>query len=482
MSDKPFTGKVVNQSVRKIDSLALAQGKPVYVADLDKKFLICKIKWSPHAHARIKSIDTSKAEALSGVHAVLTHKNVPRILHTTAGQGFPEPSPYDSYIFDKKVRYVGDRVAAVAAESVEIAEKAISLINVEYEVLPAVFDPEEALKPGAPIIHDEEEAKAVIPVYYDANKNHVAHTDFTFGDIEKELTDADFTFERHFSTHYAQHCPIEPHVCMAYYDEQDTSEEDRIIVRTSTQVPFHARRITAMALDIPVKKLRVIKPRIGGGFGTKQEVLLEQVVTLMTMRTKKPVLLEFTRKEEFVSGRTRHAYKVWLRTGVKKDGSITTVELKVLSNTGAYGAHGLTVMSNAGSKTLPLYRMNAVGFIGDTAYTNLPVGGAYRGYGATQAAFALEVVIDEMAEAIGMDPTEFRLKNHIRAGEGSPVFKALGEGTEGVEQTIKSCGLSECIIQGKEAIDWDNKRGKPGDGVVKRGIGMATLMQGSSIP
>jgi CO/xanthine dehydrogenase Mo-binding subunit len=468
--------------VRKVDSLALAQGKPLYVADLDIKPLIIKIKWSPYAHANIRSIDTSRAEALEGVHHVLTYKNVPRIVHTTAGQGFPEPSPYDSFVFDKKVRYVGDRVAAVAAETQEIAEQALKLIDVDYEILPAVFDSEEALMEGAPIIHDEPEAKAVIPVYYDAKKNHVAHTDFVFGDIEQELLNADFTFERKFSTHYAQHCPIEPHVCMAYYDDQDSSENDRIIVRTSTQVPFHARRIIAQALDIPVKKLRVIKPRIGGGFGTKQEVLLEQIVTLMCIRTRKPCLLEFTRKEEFISSRTRHAYKVWIRSGVMKDGSITAVELKVLSNTGAYGAHGLTVMSNAGSKTLPLYHMNAVGFIGDTAYTNLPVGGAYRGYGATQAAFGMEVLIDEMSEAIEMDPSEFRLKNHIRTGEGSPVFKALGEGTEGVEQTINSCALSECIIQGRKAIGWNEKRGNPGDGIVKRGIGMATLMQGSAIP
>ncbi|MFQ5980552.1 MAG: xanthine dehydrogenase family protein molybdopterin-binding subunit [Candidatus Heimdallarchaeota archaeon] len=464
----------------------MAQGKPLYaadfVSDLNIEPLIAKVLWSPYAHARIKHIDTSRAEALDGVHCVLSYKNVPRIIHTTAGQGYPEPSPYDSYIFDNKVRYVGDRVAAVAAESVEIAEQALKLIDVEYEILPAVFDPEKARDPDAPVIHDEPEAKAVIPVFYDPKHNHVAHTDFTFGNIEDELQKADFVFERKFKTHYAQHCPIEPHVCLAYYDEHDVSEFDRIIVRTSTQVPFHARRIIAQALDIPIKQLRVIKPRIGGGFGTKQEVLLEQIVVLLCMRTRKPVLLEFTRREEFVSARTRHPYVVWLRSGVKKDGTITAIELKVLSNTGAYGAHGLTVMSNAGSKTLPLYRMNAVGFIGDTVYTNLPVAGAYRGYGGTQAAFAMECLIDEMAEAIGMDPAEFRLKNHIRAGEGSPVFKALGEGTEGVEQTIKSCGLSESINQGKEAIQWNEKRCNPGNGVIKRGIGMALLMQGSSIP
>lgn len=478
-----FRGKIVKTSARKRDSLALTQGKPVYVADLDKNPLIVKILRSPYAHAKITKIDVSKAEALQGVHCVLTHENVPRNIHTTAGQGAPEPSPYDTYIIDKKVRFVGDIVAAVAAETEDIAQNALTLIDVEYEVLPAILDPEKALEKGAPVIHDEDEAYAPIPVFYEPKTNHVSHVDFAFGDIDKELAGSDFTFERRFETQYAQHCPIEPHVCMAYYDETDLSEEPRIIVRTSTQVPFHARRIIARALGLKERQLRVIKPRIGGGFGTKQEVFLEQIVTLVVLRTKKPALLEFTRKEEFMSGRTRHPYIVWFRSGVKKDGTITAIELKVLSNTGAYGAHGLTVMSNAGSKSLPLYHMNAVGFIGDTVYTNLPVGGAYRGYGATQSMFGLEVLIDEMAESIDMDPAEFRLKNHIREGEGSPVFKALGEGTEGVEQTIKSCKLSDCIRQGMEEIGWKNKRSNPGNNSVKkRGLGMATLMQGSAIP
>ena len=249
-------------------------------------------------------------------------------------------------------------------------------------------------------------------------------------------------------------------------------------------MPFHARRITAQALDIPVKSLRMIKPRIGGGFGAKQEVFLEQLVTLMVMRTKRPVLLEFTRKEEFISSRTRHSQIVWMRGGVNKDGTINGLDMKVLSNTGAYGTHGLTVMSNCGSKVLPLYKTKSVGFTGDTVYTNLPVGGAYRGYGATQAAFAMEVLIDEMSEKIGMDPAEFRLLNHIKTGDGSHVFKALGEGKAGVEQTISSCGLSECITLGREEIQWKDKRSKPNTdkSYIKRGLGLACLMQGSAIP
>lgn len=338
------------------------------------------------------------------------------------------------------------------------------------------------MSPDATVIHDQPEARAAIPVFYEPASNHVAHVDFVFGDLEEEFKNSDHVIERRYDTQYAQHCPIEPHVCLAYYDPEDMSEDPRIVVRTSTQVPFHARRITAQALGISEKKLRMIKPRVGGAFGTKQEVLLEPLVTLLTMRTKKPVLLEFTRKEEFISARTRHPYIVWIKAGVNNDGSITAIDLKVLSNTGAYGSHGLTVMSNAGSKSLPLYRMNAVAFTGDTVYTNLPVPGAYRGYGATQSMFGLETIIDEMAETIGMDAAEFRLKNHIQEGMGSPVFKALGEGTEGVEQTIQSCGLEDCIKQGMAEIGWSEKRGNPGESTVKRGVGMAILMQGSAIP
>ncbi|MCY3413692.1 MAG: molybdopterin-dependent oxidoreductase [Candidatus Heimdallarchaeota archaeon] len=483
MTDTPFKGKIVKTSVRKKDSLALSQGKPLYVADLPKNPLIAKVLRSPHAHARIVSIDISKAEALPGVHTVVTYKDVPRIPHTTAGQGAPEPSPYDTFVLDNKVRYVGDRVAAVAAETKEIALKALKLIDVEYEVLQAVLDHEKARDDDAPLIHDEEEAYMPIPVFYEPKKNHVSHTDFTFGEIEKEFENSDVVVERRFDTQYAQHCPIEPHVCMAYYDETDYNEEPRIVVRTSTQVPFHARRIIARSLGIREKNLRVIKPRIGGAFGTKQEVLLEQLTVFLTMKTKRPVLLEFTRKEEFISARTRHPYTVWVKAGANNDGTLNAIELKVLSNTGAYGSHGLTVMSNAGSKSLPLYRMNAVRFIGDTVYTNLPVPGAYRGYGATQACYGVEMVIDEIAEKIGMDAAEFRMKIHIQEGQGSPVFKALGEGTEGVEQTIKSCKLDDCITQGMKEIDWVNKRGQPGDNPIKkRGVGMCMLMQGSSIP
>ncbi|MHA1449991.1 MAG: xanthine dehydrogenase family protein molybdopterin-binding subunit, partial [Candidatus Hodarchaeales archaeon] len=269
----------------------------------------------------------------------------------------------------------------------------------------------------------------------------------------------------------------EPHIVISYLDE-----DERIVIRTSTQVPFHARRIVSQALQIPVKRIRVIKPRIGGGFGTKQEVLLEEIAAMLTVRTKRPVKLALTRAEEFYASRTRHPGVLNIRAGVKNDGTITALDLRVLTNTGAYGSHGLTVMSNCGSKTLPLYKCDNVRFTGDSVYTNLPVAGAYRGYGATQAAFGMESIIDEMAYAINMDPMEFRQKIHINLGESSPIFKALGEGTEGVEQKITSCGLAECIKLGAEEIDWKSKRNNATDSHIKHGVGMAILMQGSSIP
>ncbi|MFW9996257.1 MAG: xanthine dehydrogenase family protein molybdopterin-binding subunit [Candidatus Odinarchaeota archaeon] len=473
-----FRGKSVGRNVNKVDARKLVQGKPAYVDDIHfDNLLVAKILRSPHAHAMIKKIDISRAEKLPGVRAVLCHTNVPRVMHTTAGQGYPEPSPYDHTMFDNKVRFVGDRVAAVAAETAAIAERALELIEVEYEVLPAIFDPEKAMDEGAPVIHDEKDAKYLIPVFYDPERNHVAHVDLDVGDVDKALEHSDHVFERKFFTQYAQHVPIEPHVVITFLDE-----DDRIIIRTSTQVPFHARRIVARTLQIPEKRIRVIKPRIGGGFGTKQEVLLEEIAAMLTMRTGKPVKLELTREEEFYAARTRHQMVVTVRGGVNNDGTITALDLKVISNTGAYGSHGLTVMSNCGSKTLPLYRCENLRFTGDTVYTNLPVAGAYRGYGATQAAFPIESVIDEMAHAIKMDPVQFRLMNHIQEGETSPIFKKLGEGTEGVEMIITSCSLSECLKKGAEEINWEINRVNETSSHVKKGVGVCMLMQGSSIP
>ncbi|MDI6757239.1 MAG: molybdopterin-dependent oxidoreductase [Endomicrobiia bacterium] len=475
--------KQVNHNVIKVDGVSLVTGGHVYADDIDiRGMLYAAILWSPHAHARIKKIDVSKAKALPGVETVLTHKDVPRIPFTTAGQGYPEPSPYDTFILDDKVRFVGDRVAAVAAVTPEIAAKAVSLIEVEYEVLPAVLDARKAMDKGAPVIHDEKEAVIPIPVHYEPEKNLAAHVDMEVGSVKKGIEEADVVLDYEYETHYATHVPMEPHVVITWLDENA-----RLVIRTSTQVPFHVRRMVSRALDIPVKNIRVIKPRIGGGFGGKQEILIEDLCSALTLKTGKPVRIFYTRKEEFMSSRTRHPQVIRLKTGIKKDGTLTAVDLKILMNTGAYGSHALTVLSNSGSKLLPLWRCQNVKFWGDTVYTNLPVGGAYRGYGATQSYFAMGIQIDEMAERIKMDVVEFCKKNHIRTGEGSPVFQALGEGKAGVEQKIGSCGLAECIELGAKEIGWKEKREKYADlrkspGRYKKGVGMVALMQGSSIP
>jgi putative selenate reductase molybdopterin-binding subunit len=472
--------KVVGHSVDKLDAIALATGGEKFTADdLPAGTLFARILTSPWAHARLKKIDTAAARQMKGVRAVITWEDVPRVAHTTAGQGFPEPSPYDTFTLDNKVRFVGDRVAAVAAETPEIAKAACEAIEVEYEQLPAIFDPRQSMKDGAPVIHDEPEARVIIPVPYDKERNMAAQVTANVGDIEAGLGQADVVVEREFEVHQAQHCPMEPHVALAFVDGRG-----RLVIRTSTQVPFHVRRVVAERLQWPVGRLRVIKPRIGGGFGSKQEVLLEDIPAFLAIQTGKPVLLEYTRGEEFASSRTRHPQILKVRAGAKKDGTLTGYDLDILMNTGAYGSHALTVVCNSGSKTLPLYRWQNIRFRGTSVYTNLPVAGAYRGYGATQAYFPLEVLLDELAEKIGMDAIELRRRNHIRSGEGSPIFQALGEGTEGVSQTIGSCGLAECIELGAAEIGWKDKRGKAAlqTGPIRRGVGMCCLMQGSSIP
>jgi putative selenate reductase molybdopterin-binding subunit len=468
--------QVVGHNERRVDGTALVTGKPVFVDDppTPPGTLHLALMTSPHPHARIRSIDTSRAEELPGVALVLTHENTPTKRYTTAGQGYPEPSPHDARMFDTKVRFVGDRVAAVAADSLAIARQAVALIEVDYEVLDPVLSIDAALADGAPVVHDEGCEDA-----WDAEHNLAAYSEAIAGDVEAGLAASDVTVDVTVETHYGQHAPIEPHVARSELDPNG-----RLVIHSSTQVPFHARRIVAHLLDIPVHRIRVIKPRIGGGFGVKQEILLEDLVAVTTLRTGRPASLVYTREQEFVSSRTRHPMRLRVRLGASREGVLQAVDLDVISNTGAYGTHSLTVLSNAGSKTLPLYNTAPdVRFIGRAVYTNLPVGGAYRGYGATQGQYAMEVAIDRLAAELGMDALELRSRNHIRSGGTSPIFKELGEGREGVEQTIDSCELPTCIRLGAERIGWDEKRGaRRRDGSWVHGVGMSIHMQGSGIP
>ena len=467
---------VVGKNERKVDGVGLVTGHPKFVDDLSlPETLHVRILGSPHAHARIVGVDVSEAEALDGVACVLTHENTPATRHTTAGQGFPEPSPYDARMFDTTVRFVGDRVAAVAAETAEVAEAALKRIRVTYEELQPVLSIDEARADGAPVVHDEEDSTGI----YDASKNIVADVDIDVGDVAAGFEESDVVVETTCETRYAQHTPIETHIVLAYLDS-----DERLVLRTSTQVPFHVRRIVAFTLGIPMHRIRVIKPRIGGGFGTKQEVLLEDIAGLVTLRTGRPALVHLSRAEEFIAARTRHPMRVRVKLGAMQDGRLHAIEMEALSNTGAYGAHGLTVLANTGSKTLPLYNKAAnAHFYGQALYTNMPVPGAYRGYGATQGYFPLETAMDELAERLAIDPIGLRRKNHIRVGETSPIFEKLGEGREGVSQTVKSCELARCIDVGAERIGWAEKRGaKRVDGPWVHGVGMSIMMQGSGIP
>jgi len=292
------TPAVVGRNVRKVDGVKLVTGGAAFTDDIQVPGLLYgKILPSPYAHARIKRIDASKARALAGVHAVLTFKDVPRVPHTTAGQAWPEPSPYDTYLLDSKVRFVGDRVAAVAAESRSLAEEALRLIKVEYDVLPAVLDMEQAMAPGVPVIHDEADAKNI----YDAAHNVAGYILREIGNVDEGFREADYTFEREYRTGRQQHAMLEPHITICWLDA-----DGRLVIRSSTQVPFHCRRQVAQILQLPVSRVHVIKPRIGGGFGGKQEMLLEDICGALTLATRRPVKVEYTREEEFYMARSRH--------------------------------------------------------------------------------------------------------------------------------------------------------------------------------
>jgi putative selenate reductase molybdopterin-binding subunit len=504
------TYQTVGKPEKKVDAVKLVQGKPAFTADIDMRGMLhARVLRSPHAHALIKRIDASKAKELKGVAAVLTWQDIPRVVYSTAGQSDPIPGPLDSFSLDKKVRFVGDRVAMVAAETPDIAEKALSLIEVEYELLPAILDSREAMKPEAVRIHDEPEY--VNFAESNPEKNLAAHIRIDIGDVEKGFTEADEIFEAEYEVPKVQQAHIEPHVCVTYWDE-----DDRLTIRTSTQVPFHVRRMLAPVLNLPVKRIRVIKPRIGGGFGGKQEVLMEDVPAHLTIATKRPVIYEYTREEEFIGARSRHPMKIKMKTGVKRDGTITANSMYALSDTGAYGCHALTVTGNTGHKAMALYvgdgdyrKSPNIRFYADVVYTNTPPAGAFRGYGVPQGYWPVERQMEKIARALKLDPIDFRLKNTIRPGEYHPFSTAWNEGREPRPEIIHTVGLEQCVAQGRAAIGWDDKygneewhsgrltidhgpwstahrphlhRAQVPVSSTRKGIGVAMVMQGTAIP
>ncbi|MFO7700987.1 MAG: molybdopterin cofactor-binding domain-containing protein [Acidimicrobiia bacterium] len=478
--DVPVT-RIVGHAEAKTDAIKLVKGNPAFTDDTDLSgTLFAKVLYSPHAHARIVSIDDSAARALPGVHAVLHHGNVPRVRYASGGQSYPNPLPYDQVSFDDKVRYVGDRVAAVAADSEEIARAAIDLIDVTYEVLPAVFDENEAILEGAPVIHDEPDMDGA----HDASRNIVHHIEAKTGDIEVGLAAAARVFEQTFRVHQVQQAPIEPHIAISQWDS-----DERLVITTSTQVPFHVRRMVAPLLGLPVKQIRIIKPRIGGGFGVKQEMLIEDIVGHLTMATGRRVRLELTREEEFMSSRTRHPQTITFTTGIDPDGLLTAQRMRIVANTGPYGTHGLTVQMVSGLRGLSSYNSPVKAFDCTVAYTNIPVPGAYRGYGAPQALFALEAHMEDIAAEIGMDAIEFRRLNWTKVGDPIDIAPQLGEGDleAGVMPIITSSGLEEAVLQGQRAVGWERRRDPqwrepPDRPHIRRGLGFAMAMHGTAIP
>jgi putative selenate reductase molybdopterin-binding subunit len=477
---------VVGRPEPKVDALRLVKGNAVFTDDVELRGMLhAKVLRSPHAHARIVAIDDAEARAMPGVHAVLHCFNTRRVKYASGGQSWPNPYPWDQVSFDDKVRHVGDRVAAVAAETAEIAAAACRRITVTYEVLPAVFDEFEAMAEGAPLVHDEEDSAGI----YDASRNISAHIEGrTTPDMEAALARADHVFEQTFHVHQVQHCAIEPHVTIGWLDE-----DERLVLRTSTQVPFHIRRMVAPLLGLPVKRVRVIKPRIGGGFGGKQELLIEDIVGHLVLATRRPVRLELTREEEFTAARTRHKQTITFRTGVSGDGKLAALDMTVVANTGAYGVHGFTVQSVTGLRGLSSYNCPAKRYRCDVVYTNRLVAGAMRGYGAPQGVFALESHMDDIARALDMDPVELRRRNWVRLGDAFDIAPRLGErgGVDDIAPEdlpkITSCGVDECVAQALRAIDWDRRHDQawkrpPDRPGIRRGIGFALCVMGSGIP
>ncbi|MEG0774635.1 molybdopterin cofactor-binding domain-containing protein [Clostridium sp.] len=471
--------KEVKKSIPKIESMGLLKGKPVYTNDLaPQNSLICKVLRSPHAFAEIMDIDTEEAIKLYGVETILTYKDVPRNAVTRAGQGYPEPSPHDKFILDKFVRYVGDEVAVVAAINEKIAEDALSLIKVQYKVFEPVLDFEKA-EGNSSIIHDEPECHSMFDIGFEPKRNIAAAYSMCVGDIDETFKNAEVVLSGTYYTQAQAHVTMETHSSAAYLDMHG-----RVNIISSTQNPVHARRIVGTALGIPLNKIRVMKPRIGGGYGGKQAIHGEMLVAAVTLKTGKPSKLIYSRTEVFDASYNRHPMRFDVRVAANKNGNIKGLDVKVLSDTGAYGEHALTVFMVGGSKTLPLYnKVDAVRFGGKVVYTNQTPAGAFRGYGAIQGNFALESIIDELSHKLNMDPLEIRKMNMITEGETSPVFKIMGEGGEGVDMVLENCKLAYCVDRGSQLINWkENYPRKIMENGKVRGYGMAIAMQGSGIP
>ena len=447
---------IIGTSVRRSDLIDKVTGNAKYVADMHLPGLLyAKTKRSNIAHAKIVRIDTSRALALPGVKAVLTHENVPRVLH--AGSPHPRSASVtqDQYILDNKVRYWGESVAVVAAITEEIAEAALDLIEVEYEPLPAVFTPEEAMASDAPLIHDREPGGNLVLPPVIVNR----------GDIEQGFAEADFVLEGEYEGGRPTPAYMEPNACMCQWDGNGN-----LTVWISTQTAFMVRGIMAEVLGLPLHKVRVLVDHMGGGFGAKQDLFQSEFLcALLAKQTRRPVRMEFTREETFLGGRTRHPVKVWLKQGFKNDGSITARQARVVFNSGAYGSHGPGVTIVGTSAMTSLFRCENIQLEGRCVYTNSPIAGAFRGYGVVQTYFALDLQLEEAAERLGMDPAQLKLKNAVREGDLAPSG-----------HPIVGHGLPDCIRRGMEEVHWPIAKARSSDPNQRQGWGMGCEMHGSS--
>lgn len=463
--------KIVNQPLRKKDAMQLVTGQPVYMDDIaPANCLVVKLLRSPHANAIVESINTAVAAKVPGIEAIYTWEDVDQNARrfTCAGQTYPEPSPYDRLLLDRHVRFVGDPVAIVAGETEKAVDKALSLIKVKYEVLEPILDFHESLD-NKILVHPEENWESLCPVGADNKRNLCAHDECGVGDIEAVLADCDVVIDRVYHTKAVQQTMMETFRTFCTIDTYG-----RLNVVSSTQIVFHCRRIIANALHIPKTKIRVSKPRIGGGFGAKQTSITEIYPAFVTWMTKKPSKLIFSREESMIASTPRHEMEVHVRIGAMNDGKIRGIDVYTLSNTGAYGEHGPTTVGLSGHKSIPLYRTESYRFVSDVVYTNRMSAGAYRGYGATQGLFAVESAVNELAAKLNMDPIELREMNIAREGDLMPAY---------YDSWNTSSALDRCLKRVREMSHWDEKYPvrDMGNGKV-RSLGIGMSMQGSSIP
>lgn len=461
--------RYVNKAVPKTDGMALTSGKGLYTDDLaPRDCLVVKVLRSPHAFARIKSIRKDSASRVAGIACILTWEDVPKIRYTLAGQSYPEPSPYDRYILDQVVRYVGDPVAIVAGRDEACVDKAMRMIQVKYEVLEPVIDFEKALD-NPSVIHPESDYHTNFDIGGDPSRNLVSSGCDADGDVEAALAGCDVVVDRTYYTKANAQAMMETFSTYTWLDQTG-----RLNVTSSTQVPFHCRRIIAHALGLPQGAVRVTKPRIGGGFGAKQTLVSELFPALVTLRTGRPAKIVYTRREVFQASNSRHQMRVHVRVGAMRDGTIKAVDMHALSNAGAYGEHASTTVGLVGHKNIPLYAKDAAfRFTYEVVYTNTMAAGAYRGYGATQGCFAMESAVNELAAELGMDPAQLRLKNLPQQGMNMPAY---------YNEPLSSSCLPQCIQRGMEMIGWAEKYPSVRvDDRHVRGVGMAITMQGSGI-